>query len=61
VFTEVATRQVYLAGITTNPTGARATQQACNIIETFVNRTEPIRFFIRDRDCRFSAAFDEVC
>jgi hypothetical protein len=32
-----------------------------HFIETFVNRTEPIRFFIRDRDCRFSAAFDEVC
>ena len=38
VFIELATRQVYLAGITANPTGEWATQQARNIIETFVDR-----------------------
>ena len=37
VFIELSTRQVYLAGITANPTGEWATQQARNIIETFVN------------------------
>jgi hypothetical protein len=57
---ELATRQVYLAGVTANPTGAWATQQARNIIETFVNRMEPIRFLIHDRDSKFTAAFDEV-
>jgi transposase-like protein len=40
---ELATRQVYLAGITANPTGEWATQRAQQIIETFVERTEPIR------------------
>ncbi len=60
VFVEFATRQVYLAGITANPTGAWATQQARNIIETFVERSEPIRFLIHDRDSKFTAAFDEV-
>jgi transposase InsO family protein len=60
VFIELATRQVHLAGITTNPTGAWATQQARNIIETVVERTEPIRFLIHDRDSKFTAAFDEV-
>jgi transposase InsO family protein len=60
VFIELATRQVYLAGITANPTGEWATQQARNIIETFVNRAEPIRFLIHDRDSTFTAAFDEV-
>jgi putative transposase len=60
VFIELATRQVYLAGITTSPTGEWATQQARNIIETFVDRTEPIRFLIHDRDSKFTAAFDEV-
>ena len=38
----------------------RATQQARNIIETFVDRAEPIRFLIHDRDSKFTAAFDEV-
>ena len=60
VFIELATRQVYLAGITANPTGEWATQQARNIIETFVDRAEPSRFLIHDRDSKFTAAFDEV-
>jgi putative transposase len=60
VFIEIATRQVYLAGITANPTGDWATQQARNVIETFVERTEPIRFLIHDRDSKFTAGFDEV-
>ncbi len=45
VFIELATRQVYLAGVTANPTGEWATQQARNNVETFVDRAEPIRFF----------------
>jgi transposase InsO family protein len=60
VFIELATRQVYLAGITANPTGEWATQQARNIIETFVERTAPTRFLTHDRDNKFTAAFDEV-
>jgi putative transposase len=60
VFIELATRQVYLAGITANPTGEWATQQARNIVQKFVERGEPIRFLIHDRDSKFTAAFDEV-
>jgi len=60
VFIELATRNVYLAGVTANPTGEWATQQARNIVETFVERSEPIRFLIHDRDNKFTAAFDEV-
>ena len=60
VFIELATRRVYLAGITANPTGEWATQQARNIVETLVERTEPLRFLIHDRDSKFTAAFDEV-
>jgi putative transposase len=60
VFIELATRKVYLAGVTANPTGEWATQQARNIIETFIDRSQPIRFLIHDRDSKFTAAFDEV-
>ena len=60
VFIELATRQVHLAGVTTNPTGEWATQQARNIVHAFGERTEPIRFLIHDRDSKFTAAFDEV-
>ncbi len=60
MFIELATRQVYLAGVTANPTSDWVTQQARNIVETFVDRAEPIRFLIRDRDSKFTAAFDEV-
>ena len=60
VFIELATRQVHLAGITANPTGEWATPQARNIVETFVERPEPIRFLIHDRDSKFTAGFDEV-
>jgi len=60
VFIELATRQVHLAGVTTNPTGEWATQQARNILESFVDRTQPIRFLIHDRDSKFTTAFDEV-
>jgi putative transposase len=51
---------VYLAGITANPTGEWATQQARNIIETLVERQEPIRFLIHDSDSKFTAGFAEV-
>jgi putative transposase len=49
-----------VSGTLTNPTGEWATQQARNIIETFVDRTKPIRFLLHDRDSKFTAGFDEV-
>jgi len=60
VFIELATRKVHLAGVTTNPTGGWVTQQARNIVETFVDRSQPIRFLIHDRDSKFTGAFVEV-
>jgi transposase InsO family protein len=56
-FIELHTRRVHLAGITTNPSGAWTTQQARNHIESFDSATE---LLIRDRDTKFTTAFDAV-
>jgi hypothetical protein len=45
VFIELATRRVYLAGITANPSGAWVTQQARNLVMTLAEREQPVRGF----------------
>jgi putative transposase len=58
-FIELARRRVHLAGVTANPNSAWVAQQARNLIMTVADREQP-RFLIRDRDCKFTAAFDEI-
>src|SRR3989442_651895 len=53
-----ASRRVWLAGCTANPTGAWVTQQARNLGLDFSD--EDARVLIRDRDCKYSGRFDEV-
>ena len=53
-----ASRRVWLAGCTRNPTGEWVTQQARNLGLDF--RREDVRFLIRDRDSKYSGPFDEV-
>lgn len=53
-----ASRRVWLAGCTKNPTGAWVTQQARNLGLDFSEHG--VRFLIRDRDSKYSAPFDEV-
>jgi transposase InsO family protein len=57
---EVQSRRVHLAGITTHPSGAWVTQQARNLLMNLGEHTDRFQFLIRDRDTKFTAAFDAV-
>ena len=59
-FIEVGSRRVHLTGCTPNPTGLWVTQQARHLTWTLGGRAEPVRFLIRDRDQKFTSAFDDV-
>jgi transposase InsO family protein len=59
-FIELSRRRVHLAGITANPDGAWVVQQARNLTMTLGERGQSHRILVRDRDRKFTAAFDEV-
>lgn len=57
---EVQQRAVHLVGITAHPTGAWVAQQAPNLLMDLEKYGHTLRYLIRDRDAKFTAAFDAV-
>jgi putative transposase len=59
-FIQLHNRRVHLAGVTANPTGAWVAQQARNLLATLEDDGTAVRFLIRDRDSKFTRAFDDL-
>jgi putative transposase len=59
-FIEHGSRRVHLAGVTGHPTGLWVAQQARNLLASLSDAATPWKFLIRDRDAKFTRAFDDV-
>ena len=57
---EHGSRRAHLLGVTAHPTGAWTTQAARNLMMDLSECASTITFLLRDRDSRFTRAFDAV-
>jgi transposase InsO family protein len=60
IVVEHSSRRAHLAGITAHPTGVWTAQAARNLVMDIADRIETVKFLLRDRDSRFTVAFDAV-
>ena len=55
-----AARRIRILGVTLDPTGDWATQQARNLIMDLGEQAHRVKFMVRDRGSNFTTAFDAV-
>jgi putative transposase len=58
IMVEHSSRRAHLLGVTAHPSRARTTQAARNLLINLADRLTGTKFLLRDRDSRFTAAFD---
>jgi putative transposase len=57
---EHATRRIRMLGVTAHPDNAWVTQMARNLLMDLDEHVDTVKFLLRDRDTKFTAAFDAV-
>jgi hypothetical protein len=57
---EHSSRRAHLLGVSTHPTGTWTTQATRNLLMDLADRVTTLKFLLRDRDSRFTNAFDAV-